>query len=142
MLIAAEAEAFENKEFGVSAGAMLPAPEPEEQPPSQPVGLKIEPPPWQDKLDAGDLDLDALGPPERQPDALAALDKLKLDTGDVDEIPPWGPPVVTNPAPPIRIPEADWHLEQQESTPAAPAAEPPAPRPVFPRPPWDTGEQS
>jgi hypothetical protein len=137
MLVAAEAEAFENKEFGVSAGAMLPPPEPEQQPAPQPVGLTIEPPPWQDALDRGDLDLDALGPSERQPDELAALDQLKVDGGDIPEPRDWAPPVTTEPLKRPTVPEADWHLEQQESTPAVPAAEPPAPRPVFPKPPWD-----
>jgi hypothetical protein len=129
-------EDFENKEFGVSSGAMLPPPEHEQQPAPQPVGLTIEPPPWQDKLDSGDLDLEELAPPERQPDELAALDAMKSVDEPFDPK-PWAPPIVTEPLKRPTVPEADWHQEQQEATPPLPAPEPPGPRPVFARPPWD-----
>lgn len=132
-----ERESFENKTFGASAGEMLPPPD--AQPPAQQsVGLTIEPPPWQDALDRGEIDLEALAPPERPPDELTALDKMKSMVEPFDPPAP-GPPLVTDPAPPIRIPEADWSAEQKQRAERdpEPAAEPPGEPFIPPKPPWD-----
>jgi hypothetical protein len=109
-----DAEGFDPPYGGESGGEMLPPPELEPAAPPQPAFVP-EPPPWQDALDAGDLDLAQLAPPADPPaEKMDPVSQLKIDTDDAPEIPAWGPPVVTNPAPPIRIPEPDWEAELAE----------------------------
>ena len=109
------AEQFEDKEWqGASHGEVLPTPEPE---PPQPAtqGLEIEPPPWQDALERGDLDPASFAPLGDHPsETLTALERMKLDSDDVDEPRPWAPPQPpTKPLARPRPPEPDWRAEEE-----------------------------
>lgn len=109
-------ENFADKPFlGPSSGEMFP------QPPSTPAPvvaapLAIPPPPWQDALERGDLDLASLDPPA-QSDELGPIDALRLHVEGFDPDPPaamLGPPVVLEPLQRFQPPPVDWRREELE----------------------------